>query len=1035
MLKTFMARSTLVALVCSVTLTAHAMADAPKHIDVPAGELVVALETLSRQAAVDLVFQPEQLKSFRTEGVSGTYSPEDAIRILLRGTPLQLRTDASSGAMVIAPPAAPKASSSLSLTGRGTEGEGSASAGDSPNSFWSRLRLAQTDTPSTSQVDTQNPSPSKGEGQGEDEKPAQRQKVLELEEIVVTGSHIRGNTGPAGSRVMVIGREEIEKSGYGSIPEVLKSLPQDFGGGASEDNNTGRNSSGNFNRGVAANLRGLGPSGTLVLVDGQRLPGSGTNGSFTDISSIPIVAIDRIEVLADGASAIYGSDAIGGVVNFIMRRDYDGAETHLMAGSAGGAANQLQASQLFGKSWASGNALVGYQYSGRDKLLYSDRAYTASDDLRPFGGDDFRTTNSNPANILDPNTFQPAFAVPANYNGALTPGDLLPGVVNYQSLAAGNAQFLPKQETHNFFLSGSQRLNDRASLFVQGLYSLRHTDSTQSPGGLVLTVPTSNTFYVDAFGDGSDLNVAYGFLGDFGPQISHGRTENYGSALGLYVALGNAWGTTLSGSYAREDLHWRANTINFDELFASLQDTNPSTAFNPFCGATTCNSLAVIGAISDSILIRSTSRSPAAHLTFDGPLLALPGGSMKLAIGADLRQESLDESELSSTSTSGFDLTRHVTAGFAELSVPLVGPNNRLAAVRSLELSLAGRFEHYSDFGSTSNPKFGLTWGPVDELKVRGTWGTSFRAPNLVELSPSRNNSFDLFLPFPDPQSPTGSSNVLARFGNNADLNRETARVWTLGLDFSPANAPNAQLSLAYYNIDYKDQIAPGGPVGNPFGVLFAEDQWQQIVTRGPSRAQIDAICNGPLFFGTVTDCLSTPPDTVAAIVDLRLRNLAAVRTTGLDLQAVQSFMTIHGAYQVALNGNYVFSFKQAVSATSPALDIVNTVGEPPKVRLRGSLSWTNRGFNISTSVNYTGSYEDAVSIPDRSVSSWTTFDAQLGYRTPSGAWLGDLELAVSATNVFDKNPPFVNVAYSGYDTANADLLGRIVSGQITKRW
>jgi iron complex outermembrane recepter protein len=489
--KTMTVRTTIAAILAGLSMSAHAVADTARAIDVPAGELVAALESLAKQADIELVYQADQLRGIHTAGVSGTYESREAVSRLLEGTRLTIRTDDATGVMLVAPlEASPSVSSSSPATAgmKGTE-----NALEKPKSFWSRLSLAQSDTAYPAQ---------EGRGEmatGENEKEPQSPRKIELEEIVVTGTHIRGQVTTPGSKVIVIGRDEIDRSGYATVQEVLRALPQNFSGGTTEINS--QESGGfNLNAGTALNLRGLGSTATLVLVNGRRQPAGGLNGAFVDISSIALPAIDHIDVLADGASAIYGADAVGGVVNFVMRNDYEGAETTARFGSLTGDASEQQASQLFGTTWNGGNTILGYQYYRRSALALRDRPYTASDDLTRFGGSDFRRFYSNPGNILDPSTFEPAFAIPAGQDGtALTPADLIPGATRYSNRSA-YGDLLPEQTLHSAFFSLTQALTERVSAFAKGRFGLRETSMQDMGLAGEIFVPSTNPFFVDPFG-------------------------------------------------------------------------------------------------------------------------------------------------------------------------------------------------------------------------------------------------------------------------------------------------------------------------------------------------------------------------------------------------------------------------------------------------------------------------------------------------------------------------------------------------------
>ena len=230
-------------------------------------------------------------------------------------------------------------------------------------------------------------------------------------------------------------------------------------------------------------------------------------------------AVDRIEVLPDGAAALYGSDAIAGVVNVIMRSDLDGAETQVRFGSAEGGAQEKLIAQLFGKTWNTGNALFSYQYSERTSLAASERTYAASTDKRPFGGTDHRSYLSNPGNILDPRTLVPVFGLPANQDGtSLSVSDLLPGEINLLN-SYESVQLLPDRKTHSFFINGNQRLGERFELFAESRFSHRDVAQDVLASEQRLPVPSSNPFVskVNPFPGTPIVLVAYNFADDLGP--------------------------------------------------------------------------------------------------------------------------------------------------------------------------------------------------------------------------------------------------------------------------------------------------------------------------------------------------------------------------------------------------------------------------------------------------------------------------------------------------------------------------------------
>ena len=208
------------------------------------------------------------------------------------------------------------------------------------------------------------------------------------------------------------------------------------------------------------------------------------------------------------------------------------------------------------------------------------------------------------------------------------------------------------------------------------------------------------------------------------------------------------------------------------------------------------------------------------------------------------------------------DLDREVFASYAEVLVPFFGSKDDSAAGHRLALSLAARYENYSDFGDTLNPKIGLTWTPVAGLSLRGSWGTSFKPPRIADLAQAvqvagNGSSLIQFATMPDPQSAGGTSNVLILTGNNAALSEETSRTWTAGIEFQPDALPQLHASVSYFDIEFEDRIVIGGPT-NPFAFLIQEEAFRDLVRRNPTRAEVDALCNDPAFIGSRTACLAS---------------------------------------------------------------------------------------------------------------------------------------------------------------------------------
>lgn len=974
----------------SLLVITDAWADDPVvRFDLPSEPLAQALIDFFHQSGVSPGFaSTPQMDSAKSNAVSGLMPSSQALSLLLKGTGYTFQFDTHNSVDVI-PVAAPTGAESAAT------------------------RVARAASPVRVR-------PSFEEDQGE------------LEQVDVTGSLIHG-VQDAVAPLIYLKKQQLAMASFPTVEDALYSLPIMSLNGPREDLGIDNN----YQYGAGLDLRGLGVGATLVLVNGYRQPLSGLNGDFVDISTIPWSAVERIEVLPDGASALYGSDAVAGVVNIIMRDNFNGADSQVRYGSAVGGRRQLMASQIFGKRWGNGHAMLAYEYTDTTPLDAAERPYAANADKTPYGGADYDSYYSSPGNILNPATLQPAFGIPAGQNGqGLTPTALTSSINLENQLA--QEQIFPEVRAHELYTAVAEDINERVQLFFNGRFAERDALRDNFPDTQVLAVPPSNPFYVNPFGGVPFTLVAYSFSHEFGPDVFSAKTQVYTGTAGARLQMGDTWQATLSEAYGRQSL--RSDEYNVADpvaLAASLADPDPATAFNPFGSGS--NNPKTLAEVERDYPLHEAASVESTRLVADGSLFRMPAGDAKIALGIERREEMLSHdvanplNPTDQTISQSYD--RHITSLFSQLALPLIGDYTHPRAAPRLELIASGRYERYSDFGGTFNPTVRLRWIPVESLKLRASWGRSFRAPKLDDLYDTSVNIAGSTV-LPDPKSPTGLSTALVQQGSNSALKEETAKTWAAGFDFAPMFLSGATFSLTYYSIDYENRIVQPA-ADNPFAILVNEREWAPVITRNPSRAQIDAICTSPDYEGSVSACLASSP---AVVIDDRLANLAATRTTGIDLQAGDSFSGPWGHVEAGVTGNYVFKFDQAVTAASPAVDIVSTINNPLALRLRGTVEWFRvapgvPGPGFSLAVNYTGGYKNPGSTLVPQVSPWTTLDARAFYRTRQDAgWLSGLELSINAVNVFNHDPPFVD-DLNGYDVYNVQALGRVVSADISKRW
>lgn len=851
-----------------------------------------------------------------------------------------------------------------------------------------------------------------------------------LDEIIVTGSRIRGAE-PVGSTVTTVSRQDIELAAPVSTTALIQRLPQVFNLGVSESSRGQSGGSGNITYGSAINLRGLGPFSTLTLIDGHRAVPQGTTGFGVDASIIPTAALARVEVVADGASALYGSDAVAGVVNLILRRDFEGVEASIRGGS-GDAYSERQASLIGGHSWGSGNLMAAYEYSFHSNLNGQDRDFFRGD-LTSRGGRDFRVAQCNPGNIVVGGV---SHAIPA---GGVTPATanlLVPGTTN----RCDNAQYqdlLPEQERHSFVTTFNHEFNERFRVFADAFWTKREFVNQVGNQAAALTVRNVNPFFVAPPGStATSVTVNYAFGDQLPSNDTFGFSEAYQASVGTGINVFGDWNLELSYSYGRDTERSTSQYgINNAALTAALARTDPATALNPFSTAPN-NAAALQGLANQLFIAPGDTRFQGWEAKFDGPIATLPGGELRAAIGYEGQ---------SLTSVSGLingtwdapvraitpEVKRTVNSAYAELLVPLFGAENAKPGLRELTLDLAVRSDNYSDLadGSTVNPKYGIDWAPLDNLKFRGTYGESFRAPTFAQIY---GNSSALYVQnYSDPTRGGAITQGVTLSGGNLELEPETASTWTFGVDLMPT--PDLKLNLTYFHIEYEKQITS---YLSDLTILNREDEFAGtgIIVRNPDPAFIAQLVATKPIRGVL-------PNPVTLYVDGRTNNLGTSIAAGYDLMASYDFEAgAAGKFALGLSATYFDTYEVAITPTADRADQLNTIFNPLRFKARANVTWSKGGMLGAMYVNYLDSYDNNLVTPLQTVDGKTTVDLNLSYSFQGQGFGEGLRAALDVVNLFDTEPPFVNIAQSpngggGFDPTLNNPVGRVVGLTLTKKW
>jgi iron complex outermembrane receptor protein len=914
--------------------------------------------------------------------------------------------------------------------------------------------------------------------------------VNPVAEVVVTGSQIRG-VAAAGSETVVLDRDALAQSGYNNPSDVLKSVPMVQGLGYDDSPHAAQNGSANIQRGTTISLRGLSSNATLVLIDGRRVAPTGNVTTFTEANQLPVSMIERIDVVADGASAIYGSDAVAGVVNYITRKSYDGVEitpryTHTHGFDQKGAS--VVAGKTFGDVAGAGklSVVVAIDHDERGAMPESSSPFL-SQDLTRFGGMDNRirtnlATSGAPGNIIVAGTGQnPAlpgagsftyYGVPPGYSGTgLTGAALLKNQPNLLD-AAQYTDFLPDTRRDQASINLNLQIDRATKAYYQGYYN--HRESTAlalvQPTA-TLTLPASSPYYipgVPGVAAGAPETVSFSFQKDIGPGIpgagGHVVAANAGNTLGLQHDFANKW--RAEAVYSRTSSHTCANCIpalNGNIWTAQLQAALNDGSYNPF------SSQAASSAVLSRFLVAGTDRNRVlmqqGSLRFDGPLFSLPGGMVKAAVGAESLsiEQSRDSIGIKATSdTVGAYGKRRINALYGELSVPLVGSANALPLVQRLSLDLAARTQRYSDVGTTSNPKIGFVWGLTNDLTLHGAAGTSFRAPDLTDANVTffssvstqlvANGANDPAIPLSN--TATRQSYVLRVGGSNPGLTPEKAKNFSFGGDYKPWFADGLRLGANFYRIEYENQII-GLQTPSASFIATAANRAAYAPYIIPAAQPAGCVPGNRSTYNPVyaaafgSPSLTTPDETNAcrltAVFMARNTNAANTVQDGVDLDFGYELETRAGNFMATLNATKILKNKVRVTDLAPVDDQLDRINMPVSKRGRAALAWNQGPWNASLAMNYVGAYLNDLPItiagvtqPKAMVDAWKTVDLALAYNLPKrSGWMSGMRLALNVQNLFDRDPPVVlstnNSAAFAFDPQNANVLGRVVSLQLTK--
>ena len=891
--------STLIALLLSGLGQAQEETDS----GIRAQPLTKALAEFAEQTGMQLVYPSELTAGVDSNGASTEGTPDEILDELLTSTGLEYeyvndRTIAIAAPVVI-----------------GVDDQGGDS--NSGNASLTPILMVQN-TSSQTQTTVSSRSDDVTEVQPED-------SDVPLEEIIVigTGTNIRGVENPT-VPVLTFDREDIDLSGAATVEEFLRTIPQNFGSETQlTADSANRNSSTRNNvQGSSVDLRGLGAGSTLVLLNGRRMAAAG-NGSFVDVSVLPLGVIERIDIMTDGASAIYGSDAVGGVVNFLTRKDFEGVDVNASYGAVtDGSMEDYSVGGAGGTSWGAGGGFLGIDYYEAEPLLASERSYI----------DD--------ALVLQGGTF-----------GARSEKLSVAGSVN-------------------------QSINDRLTANLDFLYSDRTASNSRSFGGTA----------IDSKSDQSALFMNTQVEYEFSSDLSAALFFDYGS---------NQTETTQSNRPDEE--------LTFDNTLITVE------------------------------------------ARINGRLFEVLAGPASFAAGALYRQEEFDQGGDGPVRNG----ERDVVSVYGELLLPVFGGRHTPSWLGELELSVAGRYEEYSDFGDTFDPKIGVHWRLSESFSLRTSYSESFRVADLQTLN-QESLYFAGFLPqssftavdapAQDPRLPSGFALVFAPIAGNPNLSPETAETFSAGFSFEPKWASGLSIEGNFFDVSYSNRIDSLNLL-EPIQVA----EFDSLISVPPVLEEVEAIFE-EIAAGNI-ELIAAPqipfelqPSDLQAFIRSGPQNIAERDVSGVDLNVKYTTETTFGTLSAGVNASYLLDFVSRAAPRSSSVDQVDTLYRPVGFKLRANAAWSKDGVTTFLAINYVDDYRDN---PDRAIAntiaSYTTIDASFAVEPEyfiRQDWADGLRIGFSIQNLFDEEPPFAATSDGfNFDVANADPFGRVMRLSATKRF
>ena len=848
------------------------------------------------------------------------------------------------------------------------------------------------------------------------------QKPANLAPVTITGTIIQG-VAPVGVSVHTISTKAIIENGSGTTQDLLASSPlTGFFNGVPAISSGGQTS-------TSVNIHGLpgdGADGTLQLVNGMDYVGAGVLSTSPDIGIIPPDALKSVQIVANGGDAIYGADAVGGIVNLITRKGMKGVKVSANYGWASGY-SKYDAGLSFGNEWNTGSYIVSIYHESRQPLFGSSRPYYRSYlPSQPTAANE----DSNQCSLANVVVGGQTYAMPS----------LVPGTQNLCDTALESAIIQPQRENTLYF-GMRQLLTSSIRFSLTAYWSGRSDYQINAAPGVTGTITNANPYFIPVNGATSEL-VQLSLAPAIGSNYYNGRglsLHELGVTPKFTFKLPHGWHLSWTTYLGQSVTTLNQPAVNSAALSAALSATTAANALDPYNIQDTAPSV-INNILNFENYFNATQRMLESKVIAQGGIARLPGGEVHLAVGAQYQYQSYDDADVHDPfhqhpgNLPANFISQGDSAAFGELRMPIIGARNSLPGIRSLVFDAQGRIDHYTSWGSTVNQRFAADWTPVSGLHVFGAWGTSFIAPGLSAIS-TVGNEAQVFPNSNFGPGPFNNQPTILMAGTVPGLGPEHGTTYTAGFSVRPAWLPGGYFRLTYWHIHITNEQSGYPWTSNAFfynnypsGIAYiahpTASQLDAFITKyAPSDTVVGEVSSLAALNALYNNAATTP----WVVIDAEGTNFGSMFTDGIDFNAQYHRRTRFGELLATAQGTYSLQRKQTQIRTQSLLRFSGS-----RLLVRGTLGDQYHRWFVRFAVDYSSGYP-VFSIPDQTrVGSFHPVNATVTYRLKRHFGIKHIMLMFKVENIANESPSYLNQPPF---VGNGNVLGRLFELGFTAKY